>query len=236
MSNFRALDITGDSYPEIFISVIKRNETWIEIYKISTKYQEIACEFYLRTESIRGTDINNDGIWDIKLDEFQTIDVNNDGIKDIVAAINTSYDRTPRGVIAFDGLTGKKIWFSEVGPHVFNINGVDFDQDRSKEIIFTTNAPCNGNKTKDMSDCTCYLVCLKKNGKILWKYEMGGKFNVTKYTYGDINNDGNMEIVCTYASGGRSAKFTNYELQIRDGITGSLKKYFRLPLGRFHFL
>ena len=229
VGRFQALNFIGDPSPEIFLPVKKGNEAWIEIYKVTSSFEGIECSFIQRTESVSGFDYDHDGEWDVELMNFQVLDVNEDGQKDILTCAITGRDKNPRGVLAFDGKTGKKLWEFPTAGHPCNLNCVDVNNDGRMEIVFGTWAPDNGNIIGDMDDSHCYLICLTDKGQLLWKYEIGGKFSGINYITEDVNNDGKNEIICTYASGDDTDKTTTYELQIRNGITGEVERYFRLP-------
>ncbi len=224
----QALDFIGDPAPEVFLPVKKGNKTWMQVYENVHGFGETGYTLLLQTESVSGKDINGDGVWDGMMRFCRLMDLNADEQKDILTSVCTGYDRNPRGLLAFDGKSGEKLWHFLTAPHVYDIHTVDINQDGVEEILFATDAPCNGNIINDMDDCHSYLVCLSRNGQLLWKKEMSGVFIETRYACADIDEDSEIEIVCTYATGDKPDKSTQYELQIRDAPTGEVEKYRRV--------
>ena len=225
----RALDITGDASPEIVFAVKNGNKVNVQVWEVNLSFGEINCRLFTQTEPIQGYDLRDDGSWDGSISDIQTVDLNGNGQKDILVAVCTGYDKNPRGVYAYEGKTGKRLWEFQSGGPLYPLTYADVNNNGSPEIIFGTWAPCNVNEFSGIDDCHSYLICLTSTGKLLWKKRMGGKFTHTIYSVDDVDNDGKMEIICTYATGDEADKFTRFELQIREGMSGEIKKFIRLP-------
>lgn len=227
--NFKALDLSGDKVPEIFISIKKENKAKVNIIKIIDSLGTIGCEPLLQTEYVSGTDSNNDGKWDGMMGDFQVLDLNEDNQKDIITGIATGIDREPRGIWTFDGKTGKKLWEFPIAGLPCKINCAEVNGDGKDEIIFDTYSPANGVSYGGMDDSHSYLICLNSRGQLQWSNEMGGSFIRNFYIADDFDNDGESEIICTHANGDQASKFTTYQLQILNVNTGEKIRYFPLP-------
>lgn len=229
VAQIRAHDVVGDPSPEILLCLKDEDTTWVEVYEVFVSQGEPHCSLVLKTEAISGPDRNKDGRWDGNLDHCASLDVNGDDQKDVLASINVGYDGTPRGVFAFDGVTGKILWrFLTAGPPQRLLH-LDVDADGHEEILFGTWGPANLFVQNDMDDSHGYLICITENGELLWKQEMGGVYYGPKYVIGDLDKDEQSEIVTTYASGDPGNESTHYELQIREADSGKVVKYYPLP-------
>jgi len=222
---FYARDFSGDPSPEIFIPLKQGDSTWIEIWGVDPSFGSLECQFILKTESVSGFDANNDGEWDGIFKDCQVSDINNDGQKDILSTIDTGYDKNPRGIWTFDGRNGKLLWKFPTAGQSGTIECADATGDSKAEIIFNTWGPDNKNIIGDTDDSHSYLFCCNQQGQQLWRHEMGGIFADIVFTLGDIDNDRQTEILCSYFSGDAANKNTHFELQIRSGRTGKVEKY-----------
>lgn len=229
VAGIRAVDMTGDPSPEIFLCMKEENKTWIEVYDVFLLKGVPKCSLYLRTQPVSGKDTNGDGKWDGQADRCQVLDLNNDGRKDILSSVNAEYDRKSRGVWAFDGRSGEELWkFLTAGP-VQDIFVIDASREGAERIILGTWAPANTNTANKMSDVHSYLICLDKKGAPLWADTMGGVYSGSRFTVGDVDEDGRQEIVCTFATGDLASRSTEYEIQIREAETGRVRDYLHLP-------
>lgn len=226
---YQAFDLIGDPSPEIFIPVKRGNSVWIEVFEVVTSFGDLSCRYVLATDTISGIDLDENGEWDGEIDKLQVVDINNDGTKDILTDIATGFDRHPRGVCAFDGNSGKKLWEFSTAGQTCHILCADVNNDGNEEIVFGAWAPNNGVTIGDMDDSHSYLICLSKNGNLLWKHVMGGVFTATSYIFTNIDSIGERNIICTYSTGNQPDKSTRNELQLRDGESGRVLKYFQLP-------
>jgi len=228
IAQIQAFNFIGDSAPEIFFSVKEQDKIWIEVWSVRLVYGKIECNLIVSTQPERGYDNNDDGIYDIRFNQLQAIDVNGDDQVDILGSIETGWDISPGAIVAYDGKTGEKIWeFATAGPS-YPLICEDVNSDGNEEIILGTWAPGNGNIVNDMTDSLCYLICLNHESNLLWKEVMGGLHAATEYTTCDINQDGQIEILCRYASGDRENKSTKFQLQILNSNTHKILKFFEL--------
>ena len=227
VNNLAVFDFNDDLAPEVLLFLYKNNEAWINVYDIKQVFGGLECTNILSTEHITGADINQDGFWDGALIFAKALDVNADGHKDLIAAVRTGYDRNPRGLIAFDGITGEIIRRHMIGAPPSNIEFSDIDADGVPEIIMGTWAPGNGVAVNGICDTVSNLIALDRQGRELWKVPMGLSYFSTWFTVADLNDDGRDEIIARYASGETKDQNTKYELQIRDVRDGRIVKYFR---------
>lgn len=226
---FFADDFLGDPAAELILQVFKDSQTWIEIWGSEQTYGGFGCKFLWKSDPIILHDHNYDGEIDKFPISIKICDVNDDATNDVIAAYGAGYDLQPRCVIAYDGVTGSQLWNFPIAGHPHQPNCGDIDGDGQVEIIFGTRAPANGYQSGDMIDSKSYLVCLEQNGQLLWKYETGGAFSQSLMEILDIDHDGADEVISTYCNGDYASKTTTFQLQIRDGKTGSVKKFHEFP-------
>ena len=225
----RALDVTGDSYPDIRIGILKGSTVWTEVWTCSSSSGKHNYSRLLKTEPVTVTDLNRDGRWDGEIAGYQVIDVNDDEYVDILVAVTAGYDMYPRGLLAFDGKTGRKLWAFPVAGHPYPQVCADLNNDSEMAIIIGDRAPCNGNRAGDMDDCHSHIMCLDRHGDLMWNYETGGVFTRSAYAISVLNGDGSKKVICTYASGNIADEPTHFELQVRNGARGEVENVFSHP-------
>ncbi|MFQ6093022.1 MAG: hypothetical protein ACE5OR_10125, partial [bacterium] len=216
-----AHDIVGDRAPEVFVSVKMGDTAWVQVYDANR-------ELLKETEPVTGVDQRGDGTWDGFIDKFNIIDVDRDGQKDILASVLTGYDRLPRGVYAYGWETGNLLWHFPTACHIIRIMIDDLYGNGTEEIILSTSAPSNGYEINGMDDAHSYIIALDRRGNLLWKQVTSGIFFAPYIETEDLDRDGRTEVINTFASGDVDDPNTKFELQVRDGQTGSVKKYFPL--------
>jgi len=229
VNKLSTLDLIVDPAPEVVLSLYKDNEAWLNIYGISQNFGGLQCSLIVSTKPLTGIDRNQDGFWDGIMVLADVLDVDDDGDKDIIGGVRTGYDRTPRGLVAFDGQSGEIIWEYPIGSAPSTMAITDIDADGFEDILLATWAPGNMSDVNGICDTICHLICLDRHGREIWKVRTGLAFYSTTLKVDDLNNDGQYEIYNRYSSGRSSNQTTYYELQIRSIADGSLIKYFRLP-------
>lgn len=222
---FQAVDFTGDSAAEILLQVAHENQIWYEIWKTEPTYTAFKTHFIWRSEAVVLHDYNQDGKYEPHGGAVQICDLNGDSLNDVLACLAAEYDLEPRSLVAFDGKTGRQMWEFPVAGHPSQPQCSDFDGDGELEVLFSTFAPGNGHHCGNMTDSLCYLICLERNGQLRWNHPIGGKYCSVHFK--EIPRKGNPEIVCNFADGKYSEKSTHFQLQVRDGSTGNVRRYFQ---------
>ena len=219
-----AHDIIGDKAPEIFVSVKRGDSTWVQVYSEKG-------ELLKETTPITGIDRQNDGTWDGFVQTTGMCDVSGDGQKDILLAVNTRYDLYPRGIYAYEWERGNLMWHFPSASAPYRLITTNLDQNMGDEILFSTNAPSNGNVNimNGMDDSHSYIVALGRSGNLLWMQQTSGKFFVPCIEIRNLSQTAQTEVINTYAGGDPEDPQTRFELQIRDVQSGSVKRYFPLP-------
>ncbi|HID26964.1 MAG TPA: hypothetical protein EYP22_03915, partial [Methanosarcinales archaeon] len=137
------------------------------------------------------------------ISSVKSADLDNDGKKEVIVGIAAGYILKPRGVYVYDYSTGSKIWHYNIGPNPNSITIANVTGDASKEIIFGTIGPWNGNYDNGISDSESAVICLSSDGKRLWmhKFEKRG-FVDAQVAVSDLDGDGRNEIIaCTQEHG-----------------------------------
>ena len=124
-------------------------------------------------------------------------DIDGDGKTEILAVVCSGYTLKPRGILAFEYPSGDIEWFYESAPLLIFDAFYDIDGDGNPEIILGSHSCSNGNTVGDRDDCHAYLTVLDLDGKEVWNKEIGPEFKVIRAGAGDVNKDGEVEIVGT---------------------------------------
>ncbi|UCF61314.1 MAG: protein kinase [Anaerolineaceae bacterium] len=133
-------------------------------------------------------------------------DLNQDDVPDV------AFGTKGGDVIVVNGATGTELWSYRVTTQMdapVNVDIVDVNDDGTLEVI----AAGKGDST---TDDQAIIIAFDRSGTYLWQ-ALGIYEEVTDFGYGDVNNDGNTDVIAgvgTYPWGGG-------ELMVMDGATGS---------------
>jgi len=166
---------------------------------IDAEAGEIISEF----DMAGGPDTNQDGRWDGTYQVLGELDVPSESgsRKALIVLCNTGFDLEKRGTYAVDPWTGEILWSFRPGSL---LNGhqcrvVDLDGDGNKEVLLASRSPHNlhGRKVNGFSDDRPYLFALGSDGSLLWSRELNAEPCATYLQCGDLDGDGDLEIVTT---------------------------------------
>jgi serine/threonine protein kinase len=119
-----------------------------------------------------------------------------DGRKKLIAVIQTSFGKKPRGLCCFDYETGQPKWQQLVGPMLGNLECLDLDGDGYKDFICGSISSENGNVAADGTDDNhSYVFAWSNSGEPLWCMPMSGTNSGAEVFTADLNGDGKQEIV-----------------------------------------
>ncbi|MFA4948557.1 MAG: ATP-binding protein [Candidatus Krumholzibacteriia bacterium] len=114
----------------------------------------------------------------------------------IFIGVNTrKREGRPRTLIAYDGVTGQRLWHFEFGPHSDKLACGDFGVNDPR-VLLTTIAVANGFSYNGTADSLSYLFCLDpRDGNLLWEKDVAGFAGRSSLALADINGDGQNEIL-----------------------------------------
>ncbi len=150
-----------------------------------------------------GPDLNKDGRWDGTYVTIGAMDVSmeNGPRKALIMVCNSGFDLDKRGVYAVDPWTGEFLWTFLSGASLTHQQAqiLDLDGNGTMEILMSSRAPHNlhGRKVNGFSDDRPYLMALGADGSLLWSREVDSKPGATYLQTGDLDQDGDLEIVVT---------------------------------------
>ena len=158
------MDLSGDS-------------AWMEIHAGFDK-SLVLC----RTQAIIGKNISvkNSHVypgWDGHFDRCYTSDLDDDGSPEIIASLTVAFDLYPRGVYVFAYPSGRLKWWFPLAGNPLELTIADANKDGFKEIYFKTWACANGAVVEDRTDGQAYAFCLDHLGYVLWRQELGDRFD-----------------------------------------------------------
>jgi len=152
---------------------------------------------------------------------FEDIDGNQR--KEMILVLNTTYKLNPRRINVYDIKNQHKLWEYLLGCTPWMTKIVDVNKDGKKEIILSGWSPHNGISANGTDDDHSYIILLNYEGKKLWQREMGGYFTQIFLDVGDIDQDGEIEII-TCKECHRQPDPERGEIRILDAITGKPEK------------
>lgn len=184
------MDLTGDLIPEI---LVKSDDKRMGLQIFSGEGEKLAWkEFYKRWYDKPPLDKSGG----IGIFPLWSGDIDNDGVIEVICKVHADYVLEPRGLYAFEYPSFEEEWYYPVAPHLFAINFVDITGDGQVEILAGSEAPYNGRKVGDTSDCYAYVYAVTLKGKEIWKRRFGEcSQNRVHIAVVDLDNDGEQEIV-----------------------------------------
>jgi signal transduction histidine kinase len=154
------------------------------------------------------------------------LDVDDDGEEDIVGSWTTGVPQYPRGLAAYDRITGRELWHYWIGPQVRTPCYEDINGDGKKEILIGTYAPANGASANGTDDEQTYVMAFDRKGSLLWQKSIGGYFTGAYIQTWDADRDGKPDVLC-WEEGQRADADSADALMVLDAGDGSVKKIVR---------
>ncbi len=142
------------------------------------------------------TSVGWDGRFGLK-NYFQT------GSKEIsLFFLNIGLDAGQKGLLALDGKVYQELWRYRMGPTVEDVCVDDLNGDQKNEIVVGTYAINNNHQDNGTTDTLAYVFVFNQNGELLWKKVIGRGWETALVRVGDLDRDGNNEVVVVEESGG----------------------------------
>jgi signal transduction histidine kinase len=151
-------------------------------------------------------------------------DINRDGSREMIVYITTAWEGLPRGVIAYNVNSRKKLWEFYCGCMPWDIKIVDLNKDGKKEIILSGWGSHNNVSINGTDDDHSYIIVLDHEGKLIWKKIYGGYYTRIYFDIADIDADGELEII-TSKECHREYSPEPGEIRIIDAKSGVTEKY-----------
>ena len=137
-----------------------------------------------------GHDKNGDGNFhlDIRAEGYL-----NNGL--LIFVLNSGFDCAERGIMAVEPTSGEIVWKFLMGPQVHNLNFADVNNDGEDDVVIGTYAPDNGAIHNGTRDDASYIFVINNQGKLMWRKRIGPHFTGVFPSIGDVDGDGEVEIV-----------------------------------------
>ncbi len=197
-------EVTMDGVPQVpFIDRKRGTDHWsLKVYDPST--DSLVRNYDLPV----GEDVRKDGTWDgsYAIEAVLPAAAPSGGPLLVVAEL-VRYDLYGRGLIGYDARADSVVWKFKMGPNptLRTLQAGDLDGDGSREIVFGGNSPSNlgGKRINGTSDDESFVFALEIDGRLRWRYRLGGYYVTPYLRTADLDGDGLVEIVA--ASGCHAA-------------------------------
>lgn len=218
-----ALEFDGEPPIDLIFQVLREETLWV--------FTVIDRERNTNFKVVAGKDDSSSKEWGFTIAKVGMADLNNDSFNDFICFIDAGFNLQPRGVWVYDYHNERELWHFWFGgtPCVkghFTQYVTDVNGNGEKEIILGTGAPCNGSFANGIDDFNSYVVVLDCRGNLLWKRQVGDPSTTAITWVGDIDKDGQTEIVVSEVGGLAENKEPN-SLLILNGRTGEIERYIK---------
>jgi hypothetical protein len=187
-------DLDGDGCPELLgTSMREDGRAWF----LWTCRPAASAVSHLATLPA-GPDRRADGVWDGTWYVVGTLPPGAAGERAAVLLIcRTGFDWDTRCVLALDAGDGHELWRFACGPNPEWLVTADVDCDDRPEVILTGNSQDNmhGASLNGTTDDTAMLFLLDSRGRLRWSRPLGPFFVNTHLQVGDLDGDGEIEIL-----------------------------------------
>ena len=168
----------------------------------------------------------------IGLPGIEIADLEGDGEKELIVMFATAWG-SPRGVIAYDLTSGRRLWEYQCGCLPTRLRLCDINRDGAKEVIFSGRGAHNNVSVGGTDDEHSYLIVLSHEGREIWKRSLGWYYTSVLFDIGDPDRDGRLEIVTSKLCH-RESRREPGEVRTFDAMTGTPEKALSEPDTSFY--
>lgn len=123
-------------------------------------------------------------------------DADEDGHREVYASsFVTVRGCEPRRLLAISGPSGKVLWQFPVGPQINSVSFLMRPDSGKTHIILSSYAPNNGFTDGPCPDSESCVISLSPAGEVDWCTKLGGRFSRSWVAIGDLDRDGQDDIV-----------------------------------------
>ncbi len=155
---------------------------------------------------------------------------------DLIAIVKTGYGRLPRGIIRYDGRSGVRKWYYEIGSGIStpSIVSADIGEDGLVDFAINTFSPENGavgygrpsGGIGTYDDCS-YTIVIDENGKERYNIRESAKFNNGSFQrFVQFGEDAPLKLLCWSYLTNLQRPFATSKIFIRDARSGNLENVF----------
>jgi two-component sensor histidine kinase len=218
------MDLDDDRRNELCIYHVEGDTLLVKVYDQTALARPLPAPRWTAPVT-RLTDANGDGKTGTSLHIAGVTDINGDPYGDLIVVLNTDYDLTPRGIVALDGQTGRRLWSYAMGAWPSHVFLEDVTGDGKDEMVMGASAPGNGASANGTDDLHSYLILLDRQGRLLWLRTLGELSTNVLLAVADVNGDLRPDPVTVMA---RSSTVYG-EICIWDGATGQVQRRLNSP-------
>jgi tetratricopeptide (TPR) repeat protein len=187
-----AMDLTFDFKPEV---IVTSKDNYMRFKVFDGNGRELASHDFYSQWYPDGPPPEDQTI---RMHALWSGDIDNDGCIEVVCKVSAGYLLKPRGIFVFEYPSFEKELYYPCAPYVETVNIVDINNDGNLEVIWGSNAPCNGRiiENTKTDDCHAYVSAINLQGEMLWTKEIGSGYKRVYTAVADLDNDGTDEVVC----------------------------------------
>jgi len=210
-TNLPPLDLHKDGRPLLPTLAIEKGRLRFSLFDLNGNVKR---EIALPDPSVPIPPIN-----DAFISWLDIADLDGNGKPALVLAINGQFSGLPRGLLAYDALTGGKRFEFLIGALPYQTRLVDLNADGRMEIVLSAWAPHNGLASNGVDDDHSHLFVLDSSGHMLWQKVVGQFFTKVSFDIADLDADGRLEIITARACH-RAQNPDLGEIIVFDALTG----------------
>ncbi|MCK4415342.1 MAG: hypothetical protein KAY32_17545 [Candidatus Eisenbacteria sp.] len=222
LSDFRELvntyrgDLDGDGATEIAVAFKRGSQAWSALYGRRG-------EMIYRTPIQTGPDLNSTGDWDGCVRPLLATDLTRDGRAELIVNRNAAFDRTPRGLVAYDVARNAELWSFACGSPIEQICPLSDPQTGERLLLASTVAVMNGADEGGFTDRYAYLFLLGSDGRVIHQLSWGGAGAKLRFALADLDADALPEAIVGINSNFQRPDAT-YGLALLDPFTFAIER------------
>jgi signal transduction histidine kinase len=215
------LDLMGNVGDEIVMTKHSADTILLEIVSFDGSFDSIVTKVI---PAAIGLGLRPGEAWhNVTVGPLEAFDVSGDGVKDLIYIRSAKPDSAfERGVVAYDLVNDKQLWFFRTADCTGRPNFHQFRRSADSVcFVFTTAASQNAYESNGMDSYHSYTLSIRPDGRELWRKTTGFGFGGTACVPFDVNGDG-IDEECVGVEDASDSSSSTFSLQCMDPFTGNV--------------
>ncbi len=156
-------DINDDKYDDVIVFAQENDSLFLFAIDVKNSENNLGKFLINRSFLLKKGDLEKKLPWDIYYNYHHIIDIDNDGKNELLFTVVSGYSKAPRGIYLYNFAQQKIIHRYETNATLLDMDFMDLTGDNKKEIIVSTYASNNFNKSVRQSDAYSWIFVFDAN-------------------------------------------------------------------------